>query len=58
VTLSKSEILYVGVSQFAGLYQVNLEVPAGVATGSQPLVITVGGVASPANAFITVENSP
>jgi uncharacterized protein (TIGR03437 family) len=57
VTLSTSEIVYVGVSQFAGLYQVNLEVPAGVATGNQPLVITVGGVTSPANAFITVQSS-
>jgi uncharacterized protein (TIGR03437 family) len=31
-------------------------VPAGVADGDQPLVITVGGVASPANAFITVKS--
>jgi uncharacterized protein (TIGR03437 family) len=57
VTLSKSEILYVGVSQFAGLYQVNIQVPAGVADGNQPLVITVGGVASPAKAFLTVQGS-
>jgi uncharacterized protein (TIGR03437 family) len=56
VTLSQSEILYVGVSQFAGLYQVNIQVPAGVPNGNQPLVITVGGVASPADAFITVQN--
>jgi uncharacterized protein (TIGR03437 family) len=47
----------VGLSQFAGLYQVNIQVPAGVADGDQPLVITVGGVASPANAFVTVQNS-
>jgi uncharacterized protein (TIGR03437 family) len=57
VTLAQSDILYVGVSQFAGLYQVNIQVPAGVADGDQPLVITVGGVASPANAFIAVQNS-
>jgi uncharacterized protein (TIGR03437 family) len=57
VTLAQSDILYVGLSQFAGLYQVDLQVPAGVADGNQPLVITVGGVASPANAFITVQNS-
>jgi len=56
VTLSPSDILYVGLSQFAGLYQVNIQVPAGIADGNQPLVITVGGVASPADAFITVQN--
>jgi uncharacterized protein (TIGR03437 family) len=57
VTLAKSDILYVGLSQFAGLYQVDIQVPAGVPNGNQPLVITVGGVASPADAFVTVQNS-
>ena len=57
VTLAASDILYVGVTQFAGLYQVNLRVPDGVADGDQPLVITVGGVSSPANAFITVSRT-
>jgi uncharacterized protein (TIGR03437 family) len=57
VTLDPSDILYVGLSQFAGLYQVDIQVPAGVPNGNQPLVITVGGVASPATAFITVQNS-
>jgi uncharacterized protein (TIGR03437 family) len=56
LTLDPSDILYVGLSQFAGLYQVNIQVPAGAANGNQPLVITVGGVASPAGAFITVQN--
>lgn len=55
VTLTPSEILYVGISQFAGLYQVNIQVPAGVPAGNQPLAITVGGVASPASAYITVQ---
>jgi uncharacterized protein (TIGR03437 family) len=58
VTLTPAQVLYVGLSQFAGLYQVNIEVPAGVADGNQPVAITVGGVASPVNAFITVKNLP
>jgi trimeric autotransporter adhesin len=57
VTLAPSDVLYVGLSQFAGLYQVDIKVPAGIADGNQPLVITVGGVASPADAFITVQNN-
>ena len=48
VTLDpKTEVLYVGVSQFAGLYQVNLRVPDSVTDGDQPLIITVGAAASP-----------
>src|ERR1700722_17029541 len=57
VTLAPADILYVGLSQFAGLYQVDIQVPANVPDGNQPLVITVGGVASPSAAFITVQNS-
>jgi uncharacterized protein (TIGR03437 family) len=57
VTLKPAEILYMGLSQFAGLYQVNIQVPAGLAAGNQPLAITVGGVASPATAYIAVQNS-
>jgi len=57
VTLAASNILYVGATQDAGLYQVNLRVPAGVTDGDQPLVITIGGVASPSNAFITVKRA-
>jgi uncharacterized protein (TIGR03437 family) len=57
VTLAPSDILYVGLSQFAGLYQVDIQVPSGVPDGNQPLVITVGGVASPADAFVTVQKS-
>jgi len=55
VTLEQSDILYVGVTGFAGLYQLNLRVPSNVATGNQPLVITLGGVASSPNAFLAVQ---
>ena len=33
---------------FPGLYQVNVEVPAGVPSGVQPVVLKINGVTSPA----------
>ena len=58
VKLAASDILYVGVTQNAGLYQVNLRVPEKVPDGDQPLVITIGGVSSPNGGFITVKGGP
>ena len=57
VTLAASDILYAGVTQNAGLYQVNLRVPAQVPDGDQAVVITIGGVASPPGGFITVKGT-
>jgi uncharacterized protein (TIGR03437 family) len=57
VTLAASDILYVGVTQNAGLYQVNLRVPAKVPDGDQSVVITIGGVPSPSGGFITVKRA-
>jgi len=54
VTLAASDILYVGVTQNAGLYQVNIRVPDAVADGDQAVILTVGGVATPAGGFLTV----
>jgi len=54
VTLAASDILYVGVSTFAGLYQVNIRVPDAVPDGDQPLVLTISGVPSPSGGYITV----
>lgn len=55
VTLDAAAILYAGVvGGNAGLYQVNVVVPDTVQDGDQAVVITVGGVASPANAYITI----
>lgn len=55
VTLAAQDVLYVGVSPtYSGLYQVNLRVPAGAAAGDQALVITIGGISSPANALLTI----
>jgi uncharacterized protein (TIGR03437 family) len=58
VKLAASDILYVGVTQNAGLYQVNIKVPNQVPDGNQSLGITIGGVQSPAGAFITVQGGP
>ncbi|HEV2691238.1 MAG TPA: hypothetical protein VGV35_21925, partial [Bryobacteraceae bacterium] len=57
VTLMPTDILYVGVSQYAGLYQLNLRVPDAVPDGDQSLVITIAGAPSPSGAFITVSRA-
>lgn len=52
-----SPSFYAGLSPgSAGLYQMNFTVPAGVASGNQPLVLTVDGVKTPPKAYITVGN--
>ncbi|HEY4084426.1 MAG TPA: hypothetical protein VGM43_00750 [Bryobacteraceae bacterium] len=57
VTLSDADILYAGITPTAaGLYQVNIRVPSGLPVGSQPIVIEVGGIASPADAVIEIGN--
>jgi uncharacterized protein (TIGR03437 family) len=54
--LPAANTLYAGVAPCcAGLYQVNFRVPSGTLSGNQPLVITVNGIASPPNAFLTVQ---
>ena len=32
----------------SGLYQINVQVPSGIAAGNQPVVVSIGGVSSPA----------
>ena len=56
VSLAPTDILYAGVSpSYIGLYQVNLRVPAGVASGKQPIVITVGTNQSPTLGYLTMQ---
>jgi uncharacterized protein (TIGR03437 family) len=56
VRLAQSDILYAGVSpSYIGLYQINLRVPAGVAPGNQPMVLTVGTNQSPAGGYLTIQ---
>jgi uncharacterized protein (TIGR03437 family) len=45
---------FAGLSS-AGLYQVNLTVPAGLGTGDVPLVATVGGVQTPSSVVIPLQ---
>jgi uncharacterized protein (TIGR03437 family) len=54
ITLAASDVLYVGVTQNAGLYQVNLRIPDAVPDGDQQVVLTVGGVPTPTGGFITI----
>jgi uncharacterized protein (TIGR03437 family) len=52
-----ADVSYAGLTPgFAGLYQINFTVPSGLAAGNQALLLTVNGVASPTEAFITVSN--
>jgi uncharacterized protein (TIGR03437 family) len=56
-TLGSSDVLYSGVTPgSAGLYQINIRVPASTPDGDQPVVMKVGGVASPTGAFVTVKH--
>jgi uncharacterized protein (TIGR03437 family) len=50
-----ANILYAGAAPtFAGLYQINLRVPASTPAGPQPISIIVDGVASPPSASVYI----
>jgi len=50
-------VLYAGLTPgFPGLYQINVQVPAGVSTGNAvPVVITISGQTSPDGVTIAVQ---
>jgi uncharacterized protein (TIGR03437 family) len=53
--LPADNVLYAGVTPNSpGLYQLNILIPAGTAAGDLSLVIEIGGVQSPAGAYLTV----
>lgn len=53
---AQASIAFIGDTPgLVGVVQINYEVPTGIATGAQPVVVTVGGVAS-APATLTVTN--
>lgn len=49
-----AKVIYSVLSGYAGLYQIAIQVPS-VPNGDQPIVATVGGVASPTTTLITVQ---
>lgn len=57
VALSQSDILYAGVAPGEIIDQLNFRIPSGLAGGNQPLVITVGGISSPPNAFVAIQQT-
>ena len=49
------DILYVGATQGSpGLFQLDMIVPPGTPDGDLSVVLTIGGVASPPGAYLTV----
>jgi uncharacterized protein (TIGR03437 family) len=46
---------FCGMPQGLAVYQVNIQVPAGISAGNQPVTITVGGKTSPAGVMIPVQ---
>ena len=55
-TLPASDILYAGLAPgfISGLYQINIRLPQILAPGEVPVVVTIGGVSSPAGTTIPV----
>jgi uncharacterized protein (TIGR03437 family) len=41
-----AKVMWAGMT-FAGVFQINVQVPVGVATGEQPVVLTIGAQSSP-----------
>jgi uncharacterized protein (TIGR03437 family) len=55
--LDASSVLYAGVSPgTAGLYQVNIQVPANLADGDYPITLVLGSFSTPVGGFVTVKN--
>ncbi len=55
--LPAADILYVGITpSIPGLYQLDFQVPPGTPSGDLSLVLEIGGIQSPAGAYITVQS--
>ncbi len=49
-----ASVLYAGMV-YAGLYQVNIQVPGGIPAGELPVSLTLGGRSTQQNAVLTFE---
>jgi len=49
-----AEVEFSGITG-AGLYQINVWVPAGLSSGDQPIVLTVGGLATQSGLYVAVQ---
>jgi uncharacterized protein (TIGR03437 family) len=50
-----AQVQYAGLAPFfVGLYQINVIVPAGLASGDQPMVVTMDGVSSSSQVTVSV----
>jgi adhesin/invasin len=54
-TLSASQVPFCGLAPGLAIYQVNVQVPAGLTPGNQPVTISIGGKTSPASIVIPVQ---
>jgi uncharacterized protein (TIGR03437 family) len=56
IPIPAANISYAGLSPCcAGLYQVDFTIPPGIPKGDQALIITIGGISSPAGAYLTLQ---
>jgi uncharacterized protein (TIGR03437 family) len=56
IRVPDADIFFAGLApQYAGLYQINLRVPAGIQAGNRAIVIRQGANTSPANVFIGLQ---
>jgi uncharacterized protein (TIGR03437 family) len=53
--LAPTDILYAGAAPgYAGVYQINIRVPAGTPAGNLPVSLNIDGIATPADALLAV----
>ena len=55
VFLAPADILYAGAAPGQIIDQLNFRIPKGIPPGNQPLIVTIAGVDSPPNAFVSLQ---